>query len=391
MKDYLSIYHVDNKIYHDKIEAVLEACKTDADIVWDFHKETFSQIDWTVEPTLSLTELYKIRAHQIRDEYDYVVIMFSGGADSTNLLNSFLVNNIHVDEIVAGIPLSGLNNFKATTDTGAYNNASEWLLTTMPYLHEVSLTHPKIKISINDFFKTMLDYKTDEWLHQSSDHIHPTTVARYRIDQLTHIKALAEQGKKIGVVYGIEKPKLSFDKGVIYSEFNDASINVPRQPFDTFYPNVDIVLYYSTPKLPELVIKQSHEVIKMIKLPQFQYIKDYIYDSSKHFYVTNYQTLWSEEKKQFVAERNGTYERAIVPIIYPDIDMSSTFQAKKAKEVFMASHDYWFYSGHKETRLHQLVRSDFSLFLKNIKHKYLRPGGVGFKLYSNRYAIGKIE
>jgi len=391
MKEYLGKYIVDNKVYLDKIEAILEAGKTEADITWDFHIDKFNQTNWTIEPTLSLTELYKIRARQIRDEYDYVVVMFSGGADSTNVLHSFLNNNIRVDEVVAGVPLTGLRDFKASTDTAASNNASEWLLTTMPYLHEVSMSHPDIKISINDFFKTMLDYKTDEWLYQSSDHIHPTTVARYRLDQLTHLKALADQGKRIAVVYGIEKPKLSFENDTIYTEFNDASINVPRQPFDQFYDNVDIVLFYSTPRLPEIVIKQSHEIIKMIKLPQYQYIKDYIFDWSKHRYVENYETLWSPEKKEFIASRNGTYERAIVPIIYPDIDMTSSFQAKKAKEVFMASHDYWFYKNHRETRLHQLIVSDFTHFFRNIKHKYLRPKGTGFRLYSNRYVIGKIE
>jgi len=153
MKSYLGSYTVNQKVFFDKIEAIMEAQKTLADITWDFHQSQFRKVDWTIEPKLSLPELYKLRAQQIRDQYDYIVIMFSGGADSTNVLYSFLDNNIRVDEIVASIPTSGLRDFKESTNAESSNNASEWMLTTMPALQKVVTHYPDVKISINDFFK----------------------------------------------------------------------------------------------------------------------------------------------------------------------------------------------------------------------------------------------
>ena len=383
MKEYLGSYSVNNKVYTDKIEAILEANRSNADITWDFHQNQFKKIDWTIEPTLTLQELYKIRAQQIRDEYDYIVVMFSGGADSTNVLHSFLSNNIPVDEIVAGIPLSGLRDFKASYDQNANNNASEWFLTATPYLQNIAQQHPNIKISINDFFKTMLDFKSDEWVYKSADHVHPTTSARYQLDQLTHLRQLADQGKSIAIIYGIEKPSLSIWQGKVISTIWDSAINVPRQPFEIFYPNVDIVLFYTTPSMPEIVVKQSHDVMKLIyRVPQFKHIQETIFNDT-----------WDDNRK--LAFSHGVYQRAIVPIIYPEIDMSHSFQALKSKNYFMADHDYWLYDLHKNTRLNEMFASDFKIFFKSIHSKYYRENmnktGVGFKGYSNHYYIGNLE
>jgi hypothetical protein len=308
--------------------------------------------------------------------------MFSGGADSTNVLHSFLSNNIHVDEIVSGIPLSGLKDFKASQDTNASNNASEWIQTTTPSLQYIAQKYPNIKISINDFFHTMLNFKTDEWLYRSSDWIHPTTSARYDLSQLTHIRQLADRGKKIAVVYGSEKPYLLFHEGQIYNAIWDVGVNVPRQPFEIVYPNVDIVLFYTDPKMPQILAKQSHEISKaMLNSPQHQYIKDLIFDTS-----------WAKEKK--LSYENGVYQRAIVPIIYPDINYQA-FQTAKTKDVFMADHDSWFYNLHKNTRLYQLITSDFDNFFKGIKSDYLRDSSVttsmAFRSFANYYSIGTIE
>ena len=62
--------------------------------------KAFDAIDWTKEPIKSLKQLFKERAEQIRDLYDYLIIYFSGGSDSITVLNSFLDNNIPVDEVV---------------------------------------------------------------------------------------------------------------------------------------------------------------------------------------------------------------------------------------------------------------------------------------------------
>ena len=69
------------------------------DAVFCFNETVFKLIDWTVEPSQSLKELYVERCQQLRDKYDYLILSYSGGADSHEILYTFLENNIFIDEI----------------------------------------------------------------------------------------------------------------------------------------------------------------------------------------------------------------------------------------------------------------------------------------------------
>ena len=385
MKKWLGTYTVNGKIFSDKIEAILEANKTLADINWSFHDEKLRKIKWYVEPELPLQTYYKLRAEQIRNEYDYVVIMFSGGADSRNIIQTFIKNNIKIDEVITSIPETGLNNYKINSQNiNSENAASEWELSVYPVLKELSNFYPNIKITINDLFKNMLNYKSDEWLYQSSDWIHPSTVARYKLENLKHLKDLAEQGKKIGVIYGTDKPFLVYENnGWLTSVISDLAVNVARSPFDNDYPNVDIVLFYYAVDMPELMIKQSHVLARWINLPENNYIKYLIYDNR----------IGNETFKNTVYDKiqNSHYQREIIPCIYPDIDMKEIFQAHKSYQNFMAHHDNWFYELHKDTKIYQMINSDFQSFYKNIDSKYLNRNKTGFRLFRQVFGLGKIE
>lgn len=382
MKNNFGIYTVNGIAYTDKIQAILEASRTKTAISWDYHQSMFKKINWWEEPEQSLDELYKIRAHQIRDAYDYVVVMFSGGADSSNVVHSFLSNNIKIDEIVSSIPESGLRDWKVSTDTSPENNASEWILTTLPKLNKIKTDHPEIKISINDFFKTMLEYKPDEWLYQSGDWLHPSAVARYKLDQLTHLKDLAEQGKRIALIYGNEKPFLSLYRGMIVSSIWDLGTNTPRQPFDFAYPNVDNILFYSAPELPQIHAKQSHIIAKIMYLPENKHILAQCKDLEGNY---------TQEEKNAFSFQNSVFQRAIVPYIYPSINMVNVFQAHKADHVFMASHDEWFYKYHMSTKTYEMIKSDFFNFYKTIDRGYMSKIRLGFQNFANHYTIGEAR
>ena len=65
-----------------------------------FYDEEFSKINWFIEPKDSLQTLYRKRAEQIRQDYEYVILAYSGGHDSTQVLETFYYNNIHINEIL---------------------------------------------------------------------------------------------------------------------------------------------------------------------------------------------------------------------------------------------------------------------------------------------------
>jgi hypothetical protein len=63
-----------------------------------FNDDVFEKEDWTEEPTEDIYELYAQRAIQLRKDYDYLVLMYSGGIDSHVMLKTFLENSIQIEK-----------------------------------------------------------------------------------------------------------------------------------------------------------------------------------------------------------------------------------------------------------------------------------------------------
>ena len=59
---------------YSKLQAIEEMQRTGTHLEWHFNKQQYGTYNWTQEPAESLDELYRRRAQQIRDSYDYVVI-----------------------------------------------------------------------------------------------------------------------------------------------------------------------------------------------------------------------------------------------------------------------------------------------------------------------------
>lgn len=372
-------YKVGDKIVFDKIEAILLAGQTNQDITWHFHQDIYSKLNWSVEPVQPIDYFYRNRALQLREKYDYLVAMVSGGADSTNMVDTFLNNGIRLDEIVASAPLSGLSNYNFNdAANNAENTISETKYAQMPYMQYVSDNFPNVKLTINDYFDTILSYKDNEWLYNSSDFIHPSTIARYDLNKLTHLTKLAESGKKIGILYGIDKPILHIsESNKVYVVFTDLACNVPRSPFTEKYDNVDIELFYWNDYNPQMMIKSAHQAMKWIV-------------NNNLSYLLQTDNLTVLEKKI----NNSKYQRIIYPAIYPSSLYNSrpVFQASKNTRSIMAEHDYWMYDKHKDIRTMDMINSNVKSFFKDIDTRFLASDKPdAFKLYYNYYQIGSVE
>jgi len=386
-------YKVDDKIFLSKVEAILEAQKTSADISWYFHNHIFDKLDWTKEPEIGIDELYRIRAQQIRDQYDYVILLASGGADSTNALWSFLKNNIHIDEIIAGAPMSGLQSYQMNDkDTSVNNTVSETEFALFPLLEKVRQDYPNVRITVNDYFEDILNYKTDEWLYRAGEWISPVTT-KGNLDKYKRLVEMAENGVKIGVVWGIDKPIVRYKKdGSVWLNILDRAVNIARPSFEKSYPNVEKVLFYYTEQLPELMIKQAHMVARYVNRPENKWISSLIIQLSKPWDLPNnidYDDF--ELPGAQLHNVKGDYQRSIVPCIYPSHYSQDIFQCGKSNGTFMGLQNAWFYTLHKDTYIYQLIKSDFSLFYKNLKPKYLSASGREFKFYKLSYKIGHIS
>ena len=82
-----------------KFEAWQFAKGNFADIQFIYNDDLMSSYDWTEEPTEDIYELYAGRARQLRNDYDHLVLLYSGGIDSHVILETFLQNGLRLDEI----------------------------------------------------------------------------------------------------------------------------------------------------------------------------------------------------------------------------------------------------------------------------------------------------
>ena len=94
----LGYYTVGQEKFYSKPMALTKATETNQFPEWNFSNETFGAQNWLIEPNINILDLYRIRAQQLRDKYDYIRLEFSGGGDSTTALYSFINNGIHLDE-----------------------------------------------------------------------------------------------------------------------------------------------------------------------------------------------------------------------------------------------------------------------------------------------------
>ena len=80
--------------------ALHECYKTNAKLQFYCFDDDYDRFDWTREPEPSLEQLMDAHAHSLRNQYERIVLLWSGGTDSHTIYNVFKRNNIHIDEII---------------------------------------------------------------------------------------------------------------------------------------------------------------------------------------------------------------------------------------------------------------------------------------------------
>lgn len=262
-KDRLGYYRVGWKKFHNKTLALIENKKTGYDLEWIFNHDVYGSIDWTIPVEDSLPLLYSNRARQLREKYDYLVLYFSGGADSLNILKSFVDNEIFLDEIVMQFPKPIESSFNEE-DLSNKNIYSEIKYQAIPALKNLKI-NPSTKIRYQDFSKPFLDLMNkDNWYEEVplGTNISPSGVAR-QVSQFKedHILDLCNKKNNIAQILGVDKPLVFYNGKDYYAYFSD--VNAMHSPpvdftqhdiFNNFYHTE---FFYWTPDLPEIVIKQA--------------------------------------------------------------------------------------------------------------------------------------
>ena len=328
------IYRSNDKSFFNKIESILEANASGKWVEWDYHDKTFAKYNWNVEPDVALDELYRQRALQLREAYDHLVLFFSGGVDSWNILYTFIKNNIRIDEIyMFGAFEAETKQYSllgASRDPGYYTREIQQALPLVKRLVE----NQNVKVSVYDWTKDILEAANDlDWIWRAGVRFDPTCMVRSKFHKVfRQHNELLHRGRRVGFVYGIDKPRLLRDDHSIYFAFLDVIMTTGTLPTNDimgeYWENDEY--FYWTPNMPELAIKQSHVVVNWLqannKIPLIKHLNDI---SSFH---------------------DEDYYREVNRSVYPTWDQN-IWQIKKPTGAIYNELSKWFFDGNFEARL----------------------------------------
>jgi hypothetical protein len=255
---HLNHWTCDERVFNNKQSLLLHASQHGGKIQYHYNDHVFSQFDWSIEPTQTLSELYAERARSLRDQYDYIVIMFSGGSDSTTVIESFLNAGIHIDEVIS----YGGWNHKIDRDTDAWNvevlKGGRSIIERLKE-HDVKFT----MLNLLDSFDQV--YQSNEWV-LTSDHSMTiwTDFLQHTIFQLDHTNKLIEKGKKVCYVWGIEKPTLCVYQNDYYVVFPDWLYACWRYD-KTIQQGHQVEFFFSDVACANIISKQCHTIINHLE------------------------------------------------------------------------------------------------------------------------------
>jgi len=375
-------YYTCNGIEFDsKIKALMYSTSTGIPPSWVFNDEEYRNYDWTVEPTMTLDQLYDKRTRELREKYDYLMLSYSGGADSHNILMSFIRQGLHLDEIVVNTMEKGNKNITevSTSNLKATNAAAEHELQTIPRLKEAAKLIPNTKITICDLTDYLIDYlegKGDaSWVLDKREGLNPAGMTRFNYLHFLDIRKNFDKDKKFGIIMGIDKPRCFIHKDKFYINYTDRSTNITTvaEHFKE-YPNSTIEFFYWSPDALDIQCKQSHIIKRWLEAyPQ-------------------YQDMWEITKSDFKTVRL-VHERMLRTILYTTWD-NSWYQADKALGDWYSEFDQWFFDEYKDTKAGQIWQEGIK-FVTTELDEFIRPnddGSVdGLKLFFRRFYIGDMK
>lgn len=199
------------KKYYFKHQALSENHINDL----DFHMgDLYDNHDWTVEPEGSWKQVLKEHAQKLRDKYKYLRLWYSGGKDSQTVLNTFVENKIHIDEIAMG-KISPTNNWHL-------RHSDEINKVAIPFIRSISdrISATKIKIYKVGYAEQKIwiedHFKLAETNVRSFHHFTPHSA--YKV-----FKGFNDRDGLININC-IETPRLGEDKQGVYWYFPDTSL-----------------------------------------------------------------------------------------------------------------------------------------------------------------------
>lgn len=368
--------------FESKIHACLHAVTTGKEVQWYFNDGIFSKHNWKAEPELSLDALYNLRSRQIREKYDYIVLSYSGGADSHNILMSFIRQGLHIDEIVVNNMEKANKQFTDlnVNNKDATNTPAEFRLQTVPRLKEIALQIPRTKITVCDLSDHLFDYmnnaKDASWVLGRKEGLNAANTTRYNYLAITEIRKQFDKNKSMGMIVGVDKPRCFIHDGKFFIRFTDRAANiVPIPNHLNEYTNSTVELYYWSPDSLDILTKQAHIVKRWVEAnPGIAHL----FDGSAMLADPKIFRIY--------------HEQILKNIVYTTWN-ENWFQTDKAVKDWTSEFDQWFEDGYSDTRAYGIWLEGVN-FVKDKLHTFAnhRNGELdGLKLFGKHYEIGSLQ
>ena len=322
--DKFGYYQVGDRKTYRKLEALEWSNQTGIASRWNFNDEVFSQYDWTTEPDIDLWDLYKERARQIRNAYDYCVLFYSGGSDSHNILNAWIDAGCKIDEIATTW------NYKTTGELYNHQNA-EITHVVLPDIKSLQnkgydfkfrlIEMPEMSLKLFEDLGSNFEYNIN--VTPSINNPGKSLFRKYIDDY----KNIIVSGKKLCFIWGIEKPNIEYHNQNYYYYFFDRDDYLGPIVQDNYFNGWYDEYFYWSPDCPLIPIKQSHIIKKFLSQV-----------NSKSFYQ-NYDTSYGYNPNIKMYLSGNTIKK----LLYPKWSNSIYCNGKTATGYIFSERDKWFH------------------------------------------------
>jgi len=279
---------VEDEYYTNKVNAIIAAQHRNLGpegITFHYNDEYWDQIKWHIEPTETLKELYIQRAKQLRKKYKTLILRFSGGADSYNILRTFVDNDIKLDVVA-------MNEWHMDGAESRLNSINvEKKLLAVPRLAPLINQGANFEVITNNYSSTFGDAigNNPEWIFDID-------APKFSCIDITACRALTTpefskwDSPSTGVIVGVDKPRIFVKEDKIFYFSMPDILHTMHNPVNQMIPEP----FYWTADLPEIVIKQCHSV--------------------KHYWQNHLHTLSNQDNNvKFIRQK-----KQLVPLIYPE-------------------------------------------------------------------------
>ena len=212
----------------------------------------------------------------MREEYEYLILSFSGGTDSTEILYTFLDNGIFLDEV----QIFHFSNLIKNLDKNYLKKEGLDIFTeyddcALEHLKEIKKRSPNTKIVDIDATDFFLDDIISDKFSTFNPKYKKIATSRFPLVRTSrcitavnyeHNQKYINANKKTAMITGIEKPIVRIENENFYFNFND-TVYVSARLVNThsFDKRCFFEQFYWSTKSPLIPIKQAHIIKKVLE------------------------------------------------------------------------------------------------------------------------------